>query len=89
LKQIPDSTVLAELVPHLKKTLGLVDVEVLSVEGARSRVGAEAGFTQSIIDGSEPGSPSFEYRNVAIDVAPYVMITAAADKAVSPEWKVL
>jgi leucyl-tRNA synthetase len=49
--------------PYLKKTLGLVDAEVLSVEEAKKREG-EPGVTKSIIDTSEPGTPAFEYRNV-------------------------
>ncbi|TFK29069.1 leucine-tRNA ligase [Coprinopsis marcescibilis] len=55
--------VLRELLPYLKKTLNLVDAEVLSVEEARQREG-QVGFTKSIIDSSEPGAPGFEYRNV-------------------------
>jgi leucyl-tRNA synthetase len=49
--------------PYLKKTLNLVDAEVLSVEEAKARAG-QPGFTLSIIEGSEPGNPAFEYRNV-------------------------
>ena len=58
-----ESQVLIEIVPYLKKTLGLVDAEVMSVEEARKREG-EPGITKSIIDTSEPGAPAFEYRNV-------------------------
>ena len=58
-----ESAVLRELLPYLKKTLNLVDAEVLSVEEARQKEG-QAGFTKSIIDASEPGAPGFEYRNV-------------------------
>jgi leucyl-tRNA synthetase len=50
------------MLPYLKKTLGLVDVEVMSVEEAWSKEGP--GFTKSLIDSSEPGAPAFEYRNV-------------------------
>jgi leucyl-tRNA synthetase len=57
-----ESTVLTEIVPYLKKTLNLVDAEIMSVDEARSKEGP--GYTKSIIDGSEPGSPSFEYGNV-------------------------
>lgn len=57
-----ESQVLTEILPYLKKSLGLVDAEVLSVEDARTKEGP--GFTLSIIDTSEPGSPAFEYRNV-------------------------
>ncbi|KAG6864507.1 hypothetical protein C0991_009022 [Blastosporella zonata] len=58
-----ESQVLCEILPYLKKSLGLVDAEVLSVEEARQREG-EAGFSKNIIDTSEPGTPAFEYRNV-------------------------
>ncbi|KII84124.1 hypothetical protein PLICRDRAFT_179802 [Plicaturopsis crispa FD-325 SS-3] len=53
---------LAEILPYLKKSLGLVDAEVLSVQEARTKEGP--GYTLAIIDSSEPGSPAFEYRNV-------------------------
>ena len=55
--------VLNEILPYLKKSLGLVDARVVSVEEARKREG-EPGYTKSIIETSEPGSPAFEYRNV-------------------------
>jgi len=58
-----EQQVLTEILPYLKKTLGLVDAEVLSVEEAREREG-QPGYTKSIIETSEPGSPAFEYRNV-------------------------
>ncbi|KAG6809080.1 hypothetical protein H0H92_001688 [Tricholoma furcatifolium] len=58
-----EKQVLQEILPYLKKSLGLVDAEVLSVEEARQKEG-EAGYTKSIIDTSEPGTPAFEYRNV-------------------------
>lgn len=58
-----ESQVLREILPYLKKTLSLADVEVLSVDEARQKEG-EAGYSKSIIDTSEPGSPAFEYRNV-------------------------
>lgn len=57
-----ETTVLTEILPYLKRTLNLVDAEVLSVEDARKKEGP--GYTRSIIDSSEPGSPAFEYRNV-------------------------
>jgi leucyl-tRNA synthetase len=58
------SAVLRELLPYLKKTLNLVDAEVLSLEEARQKPEeGEPGFTKSIIDTSEPGAPGFEYRN--------------------------
>lgn len=58
-----ESAVLAEVVLYLKKSLNLVDAEILSVDEARAKEG-EVGYTKSIIDSSEPGSPAFEYRNV-------------------------
>jgi len=58
-----ESDVLTELLPYLKKTLNLVDAEILSVDQAHAKEG-EAGYTKSIIDSSEPGGPAFEYRNV-------------------------
>ncbi|KAJ3503221.1 hypothetical protein NLJ89_g8530 [Agrocybe chaxingu] len=58
-----ESAVLNELLPYLKKTLGLVSADVLSVDEARQKE-QEHGFTKNIIDSSEPGSPAFEYYNV-------------------------
>ncbi|KAF8346598.1 leucine-tRNA ligase [Amanita rubescens] len=58
-----ESQVLIEITPYLKKTLGLVDAEILSVQEARQRE-SEPGFTKAIIDTSEPGGPAIEYRNV-------------------------
>ena len=52
-------TVLSEILPYLKRTLNLVNVDVFSVEDANSK-----GFTKMIVDGAEPGNPAFEYRNV-------------------------
>jgi leucyl-tRNA synthetase len=54
-----ETQVLSEILSYLKRTLGLVDAEVLSVEEARQK-----GYNSNIIDTSEPGSPAFEYRNV-------------------------
>jgi leucyl-tRNA synthetase len=58
-----ESDVLSEILPYLKKSLNLVNAEVLSVDEARTKEG-EPGFTKNIIDSSEPGNPAFEYRNV-------------------------
>ncbi|KAK7441730.1 cytosolic leucyl tRNA synthetase [Stygiomarasmius scandens] len=58
-----ESNVLHEILPYLKRTLNLVDAEILSVEEARAKEG-EPGYTKSIVDTSEPGNPAFEYRNV-------------------------
>ncbi|EIN05837.1 leucyl-tRNA synthetase [Punctularia strigosozonata HHB-11173 SS5] len=55
--------VLKEILPYLKKSLNLVDVEVLSVEEALQHAG-EPGFNRAIIEASEPGAPAFEFRNV-------------------------
>jgi leucyl-tRNA synthetase len=57
-----EAQILKEISPYLKKTLGLVDVEIYSVADAKAKEGA--GFTASIIESSEPGGPAFEYRNV-------------------------
>ena len=60
-----ESMVLNEMLPYLKKSLNLVDVEVISVDEARKKVEeGVSGYTKSIIETSEPGSPAFEYRNV-------------------------
>jgi leucyl-tRNA synthetase len=60
-----ETDVLREVLPYLKRTLNLVDVEVLSVEEALARAeGGKAGYSRSIIESSEPGSPAFEFRNV-------------------------
>ncbi|KAF8886349.1 hypothetical protein BD779DRAFT_1662735 [Infundibulicybe gibba] len=58
-----ERAVLTEILPYLKKSLGLMGAEVLSVDKARTKEG-ESGYTKSIIDTSEPGSPAFEYYNV-------------------------
>jgi leucyl-tRNA synthetase len=57
--------VLREILPYLKRTLNLVDVEILSCEEALEHVGVgKAGYSRLIIESSEPGSPAFEFRNV-------------------------
>jgi leucyl-tRNA synthetase len=56
-----ETAVLSEILPYLKRTLNLVHVDALTVEDAKSKEGL--GYTQSIIDSAEPGSPAFEYRN--------------------------
>ncbi|KAF8153999.1 hypothetical protein B0H34DRAFT_662062 [Crassisporium funariophilum] len=58
-----ESAILRELLPYLKKTLSLTEAEVLSVDEARTKE-QEKGYTKTIIDTSEPGSPAFEYHNV-------------------------
>ena len=53
-----EAEVLQELIPYLKKSLNLVDVEVWSAEEAKKK--NEPGFTPFIIDNAVPGSPCFE-----------------------------
>jgi leucyl-tRNA synthetase len=58
---------LPQVLPYLKRTLSLVDVEVLSVEDGLAHAGAgDAGYSRTIIESSEPGSPAFEFRNVTV-----------------------
>ncbi|KAH9952817.1 hypothetical protein BC827DRAFT_1147404 [Russula dissimulans] len=60
-----ETDVLREVLPYLKRTLNLVDVEVLSVEEALAHAEArKAGYNRQTIESSEPGSPAFEFRNV-------------------------
>jgi len=60
-----ETDVLREVLPYLKRTLNLVDVEVLSAEEALAHAEAgKAGYNRQIIESSEPGSPAFEFRNV-------------------------
>jgi len=60
-----ETDVLREVLPYLKRTLTLVDVEILAVQEALEFVGAgKAGYSRMIIESSEPGSPAFEFRNV-------------------------
>lgn len=57
--------VLTELLPYLKKSLNLVETEVLFVDAAKQlQQGGTPGYTSSIIESSEPGNPAFEYWNV-------------------------
>ena len=58
-----EAPVLNELLPYLKRSVGYVDAEVLSVEEARKHEG-EPGFSKNIIESAEPGTPAFEFRNV-------------------------
>ncbi|KAN0080063.1 hypothetical protein V8E55_009629 [Tylopilus felleus] len=57
-----ESQVLTEFLPYLKRSLNLVDAEVFLVDEALQK--DEPGFTPTLIETSEPGSPAFEYRNV-------------------------
>jgi len=43
--------------------MNLEEVNVVLVDEARTHNG-EAGWTSNIIDSAEPGSPSYEFRNV-------------------------
>lgn len=57
--------VLNEILGYLKKTLNLVDAEVLTVDEALAKSEANPqGYNKMIIDSSEPGTPAFEFRNV-------------------------
>jgi leucyl-tRNA synthetase len=56
-------TVLKEVAPYLKKSLGVMDVEILTVDEAQAKAG-QPNYTASIIDGAEPGNPGVEYFNV-------------------------
>ena len=58
-----EKVVLKEIVPYIKKSLALVDVEILSVEEALAKTD-EPGYRKIIIETSEPGRPAFEYYNV-------------------------
>jgi leucyl-tRNA synthetase len=58
-----ESNVLNEILPYLKKTLNLVDAEVVTVQEALTKAG-EPGYTTMIMETSEPGNPAFEFRNV-------------------------
>jgi leucyl-tRNA synthetase len=60
-----ETEVLKEIVPHIKKSLALVDVEILSVEEALAKTD-EPSYTKNIIEISEPGNPAFEYHNVKV-----------------------
>ncbi len=51
--------VLREIAPYIKRSLSLVDAEVLLVEDARAE-----GFTRVLMESAEPNSPAFEYYNV-------------------------
>jgi leucyl-tRNA synthetase len=57
--------VLNEILGYLKKSLSLVDAEVLTVDEALVRSeGNPQGYNKMIIESSEPGTPAFEFRNV-------------------------
>ena len=60
-----EADILNEILGYLKKSLGLVDAEVLTVDEAlvRSEAGSQ-GYNKMIIESSEPGTPAFEFRNV-------------------------
>lgn len=54
--------VLEEILPYLKKTLNLVDAEIMFADDAKAKAGE--GYSLLIVESAEPGSPAFEYRNV-------------------------
>lgn len=58
-----EAPVLKEALPYLKRSVGFAEADVCSVEDARIREGTP-GFSKNIIDGSEPGTPGFEFRNI-------------------------
>ena len=57
-----ESDVLRKVVPYLKHTLNLVDVEILSVEWAQAEAEAEkVGYSRVNIEGSELGNPRVQF----------------------------
>jgi leucyl-tRNA synthetase len=57
--------VLRELAGYLKRTLGLVGVEVVTTEEVQAGgKEGEKGFSKHIVEIAEPGSPSYEFVNV-------------------------
>ena len=57
--------VLNEILGYLKKSLGLEDAEVLTVDEASVKAKADPqSYNTMIIESSEPGTPAFEFRNV-------------------------
>lgn len=57
--------VLNEILGYLKKSLGMEDAEVLTVDEALVKAQADPqGYNKAIIESSEPGTPAFEFRNV-------------------------
>ncbi|KAF9784634.1 hypothetical protein BJ322DRAFT_1204776 [Thelephora terrestris] len=57
--------VLNEILGYLKKSLGLEDAEVLTVDEALVKAQADPpSYNKMIIESSEPGTPAFEFRNV-------------------------
>ncbi|KAF8577316.1 leucyl-tRNA synthetase [Ramaria rubella] len=58
-----EAPVLKEALPYLRRSVGFVEADVWAVEDARHKEGTP-GFSKNIIDGSEPGTPGFEFRNV-------------------------
>ena len=54
--------VLKEMVPYLKRTLNLTDLDVVIAEEVGDKDGP--GFTKHIVGIAEPGMPSYEFMNV-------------------------
>ncbi|KIK54624.1 hypothetical protein GYMLUDRAFT_176967, partial [Collybiopsis luxurians FD-317 M1] len=52
-----ETAILREMLPYLRKTLNLVDAEILCVDPSYAKE-REAGYTKLIVDSSEPGSPA-------------------------------
>ncbi|EMD35016.1 hypothetical protein CERSUDRAFT_116529 [Gelatoporia subvermispora B] len=55
-------TVLQVILPYLKKTLNLVDAEVMLASDTLAS--DRADFNKMIVESAEPGNPAFEYYNV-------------------------
>lgn len=51
------------LVPYVKKNLKIETVDVMTVDEARARAG-EPGFTPTLVEVAEPGTPAFIFFNV-------------------------
>ena len=47
--------------PYLKKSLNLVDAEVMMVDEALSK---DSGTNKALVELAEPGTPAFEFYNV-------------------------
>jgi len=57
-----EQNVLTTLLPYIKRNLGFVDGEVITVESIQDKKG-QPGYATNIIDSAEPGSPGFVFWN--------------------------
>jgi leucyl-tRNA synthetase len=57
-----EAEVLRQLSPYLKRSLNLVDVDIVLAEEVAGKDGP--GYTKHIIELAEPGNPSYEFMNV-------------------------